>query len=65
MKNTINEWQKECESFQSWFKNLGGNIANDEQMTEAFLRIEAKNVSDNNLYRLLDEERAKGIEVVL
>jgi len=65
MKNTINEWQKECESFQSWFKNLGGNIANDEQMTEAFLRIEAKKVSDNNLYRLLDEERAKGIEVVL
>ena len=65
MKNTINEWQKECETFQSWFKNLGGNIANDEQMTEAFLRIEAKNVSDNNLYRLLDEERAKGIEVVL
>jgi len=63
MKNTINEWQKECESFQSWFKKLGGNIANDEQMTEAFLKIEAKNISDNNLYRLLDEERAKGIEV--
>jgi len=63
MKNTINEWQKECTEFQNWFKNLGGNIANDKDMTEAFLRIEAKNVSDNNLYRLLDEERAKGIEV--
>lgn len=63
MKNTINEWQKECTEFQNWFKNLGGNIGNDEQMTEAFLRIEAKNISDNNLYRLLDEERAKGIEV--
>lgn len=65
MKNQINEWQKECETFQKWFANLGGNIANDEQMTEAFLRIEAKKVSDNNLYRLLDEERAKEIEVKL
>lgn len=65
MKNTINQWQSECESFQKWFANLGGNIADNEQMTEAFKRIEAKNVSDNNLYRLLDEERAKGIEVVL
>lgn len=65
MKTEINKWIEECNAFQKWFANLGGNIANDEQMTEAFKRIEAKNVSDNNLYRLLDEERAKEIEVIL
>jgi len=32
-------------------------------MSEAFMRIEAKKVSDNNLHRLLDEDRAKQIEV--
>jgi len=57
MKAQINEWQKECEAFQEWFKSLGGNIGNDEQMTEAFKRIEAKKVSDNNLYKLLEADR--------
>jgi len=63
MKTNIENWAKECEEFQNWFKSLGGNIANDEQMSEAFMKIEAKNVSDNNLYRLLDEDRANNIEV--
>jgi len=64
MKKTINEWAKECEEFQNWFKSLGGNISNNEQMSEAFIKIEAKKVSYNNLYRLLDEDRANQIEVV-
>jgi len=64
MKNTINEWVKECEEFQNWFKSLGGNISNNEQMSEAFIKIEAKKVSDNTLYRLLDEDRANNIEVL-
>ena len=64
MKTQINEWQKECEAFQNWFANLGGNIGNDAQVTEAFRRIEAKKISDNNLYKLLEEDRAKKIEVV-
>ena len=63
MKNNIENWVKECEEFQNWFKSLGGNISNNEQMSEAFMRIEAKKVSDNNLHRLLDEDRAKQIEV--
>ena len=52
----INDWQKECEAFYEWFKALGGNIASDEEMSEAFKRIEAKSVSDNKLYSLLDEQ---------
>lgn len=60
----INKWQSECESFQTWFQNLGGNIANNDQMTEAFSRIESKKQSDNRLYELLDADRAKKIEVV-
>ena len=51
----INDWQKECEAFYEWFKALGGNIASDEQMSEAFKRIEAKNISDNKLYTLLEK----------
>ncbi len=46
------------------FASLGGNIANNEQMTEAFSRIEAKKQSDNRLYELLDADRIKNIEVV-
>jgi len=63
MKNTINQWQKECEQFQNWFASLGGNISSNEQMSEAFKRIEAKGISDNNLYRLIEENEAKQIEV--
>lgn len=63
MKQQINEWASECESFQNWFRNLGGNIANNEDMTEAFQRIEAKKVSDNKLYELLDREQAKKLTV--
>lgn len=64
MKTQINEWQKECENFQNWFANLGGNIANDEQMSEAFIRIEAKKVSDNKLFDLLEQDRINNIEVI-
>jgi hypothetical protein len=53
----IENWKSECESFQQWFSNLGGNIGNNEQMSEAFRRIEAKNVSDNKLYQLLENEK--------
>lgn len=64
MKTQITEWQKECENFQNWFANLGGNIANDEQMSEAFRRIEAKKVSDNKLFDLLEQDRINNIEVI-
>lgn len=49
----MDEWVKECESFQKWFADLGGNIANNQKMSEAFARIEAKGVSDSKLYKLL------------
>ena len=64
MKTQITEWQKECENFQNWFSNLGGNIANDEQMSEAFRRIESKKVSDNKLFELLEADRINNIEVI-
>jgi len=64
MKTQINEWQKECENFQTWFANLGGNIANDEQMSEAFRRIESKKVSDNKLFDLLENDAINNIEVI-
>ena len=64
MKTQINEWQKECENFQTWFANLGGNIANDEQMSEAFRRIESKKVSDNKLFELLENDAINNIEVI-
>ena len=64
MKTQISEWQKSCENFQSWFANLGGNIANDEQMSEAFRRIAAKKVSDNKLFDLLEQDRINNIEVI-
>lgn len=63
MKTQISEWVKECENFQNWFANLGGNIANDEQMSEAFRRIDAKKVSDNRLFDLLEQDRINNIEV--
>jgi len=63
MQSQINEWQKECENFQTWFSSLGGNIANYEQMSEAFRRIEAKKVSDNKLFELLENDKANDIEV--
>jgi len=54
MNQQISEWEKESNVFYEWFKSLGGNIADDEQMAEAFSRIEAKSVSDSKLYQLLD-----------
>ena len=60
MENTtieVQQWKLECELFSDWFKALGGNIGNDAQMSEAFRRIEAKNVSDNRLYQLLEENK--------
>ena len=64
MKKQINEWQKECEAFQLWFANLGGNIANNEQMSEAFARIEAKGKSDDKLFELLEQDKINNIEVI-
>ena len=64
MKTQINEWVEDCERFQNWFKSLGGNIANDEQMSEAFRRIDAKKVSDNKLFDLLEQDRINNIEVI-
>jgi hypothetical protein len=60
----MEEWIKECEQFQNWFSALGGNIANNEQMTEAFLRIEAKGKSDNKLIELLDNDRINNLQVL-
>ena len=59
----MEEWIKECEQFQSWFAALGGNIANNEQMLEAFKRIEAKGQSDNRLISLLEQDKINQIEV--
>jgi hypothetical protein len=58
MENTteVEQWKSECEAFQKWFSDLGGNIANNQQMSEAFRRIEAKSVSDNRLYELLGND---------
>lgn len=58
MGTEIENWQKECEAFYEWFKALGGNIASDEQMSEAFKKIEAKNISDNKLYTLLEKKES-------
>lgn len=60
----MEEWVKECESFQNWFAALGGNISNNEQMMEAFSRIEAKGVSDNRLMTLLEQDKINQIEVI-
>ena len=38
----MEEWINECEKFQTWFANLGGDISNNEQMMEAFNQIEIK-----------------------
>jgi len=65
MKTQLNEWQIECENFQNWFASLGGNIANNEQMTEAFIRIEAKSKIDNNLFDAITQQWINQIEVVL
>ena len=60
----MEEWIKECEQFQNWFAALGGNIANNEQMLEAFNRIEAKGKSDNRLIELLDNDRINDLEII-
>ena len=61
----MEDWIKECSQFQDWFAALGGNIANNEQMMEAFSRIEAKWVSDNKLITLLEQDKINQIEVIL
>jgi len=61
----MEDWIKECSQFQDWFAALGGNIANNEQMMEAFSRIEAKGVSDNKLMTLLEQDKINQIEVIL
>jgi len=61
----MEDWIKECSQFQDWFAALGGNIANNEQMMEAFRRIEAKGVSDNKLMTLLEQDKINQIEVIL
>jgi hypothetical protein len=60
----MEDWIKECSQFQDWFAALGGNIANNEQMMEAFSRIEAKGVSDNKLITLLEQDRINQIELI-
>lgn len=60
----MEEWIKECEQFQDWFFALGGNIANNEQMMEAFNRIEAKGQSDNRLITLLEQDKINKIEII-
>jgi len=61
----MEEWINECEQFQNWFAALGGNIANNEQMSEAFKRIEAKGQSDNKLLLLLEQDKINQINVTL
>ena len=63
MNQQINDWKKECEAFQKWFSNLGGNIANKEQMSEAFIKINAKGTSDSNLFNLLESDRINRMSV--
>lgn len=60
----MEDWIKECEQFQNWFAALGGNIANNKQMMEAFTRIEAKGQSDNRLITLLEQDRINEIEII-
>jgi hypothetical protein len=60
----MEKWIKECSQFQDWFSALGGNIANNEQMMEAFSRIEAKGVSDNRLMILLEQDKINQIELI-
>jgi hypothetical protein len=60
----MEEWIKECSQFQNWFAALGGNIANNEQMMEAFNRIEAKGQSDNRLIWLLEQDLINNLEVI-
>jgi hypothetical protein len=60
----MEDWIKECSQFQDWFAALGGNIANNEQMMEAFSRIEAKGVSDNRLMTLLEQDKINQIELI-
>ena len=39
-KNTKKtNWEIEANSFYTWFKNLGGDVSNDKQMTLAFKKI--------------------------
>jgi hypothetical protein len=61
----MEEWINECEQFQNWFAALGGNIANNEQMSEAFKKIEAKGQSDNKLLYLLEQDKINQINVTL
>lgn len=64
MDNTIIKWVDECANFQNWFAALGGNIANNEQMMEAFNKIEAKGQSDNRMISLLEQDKINQIELL-
>ena len=64
MKKEVIEWQNECNQFQEWFSNLGGNIGSDKQMSEAFRRIEAKGKTDNRLFDAIEQQWVNSIEVV-
>ena len=61
----MEDWIKECDRFQTWFANLGGDISNNEQMMEAFNQIEIKKQSDNRLISLLEQDKINQIEVTL
>lgn len=64
MDNEITKWVEECGNFQKWFRALGGDISNNEQMMEAFNQIEIKKQSDNRLIELLDNDRINNLEVI-
>jgi len=64
MNQQISDWEKESNVFYEWFKSLGGNIADDEQMAEAFSRIEAKSISDSKLYQLLENENSEQSDIM-
>jgi hypothetical protein len=60
----MEDWIKECEQFQNWFAALGGNIADNEQMMEAFNKIEAKGQSDNRMISILEQDKINQIELL-
>ena len=38
-KKEFKEWQKNCERFTKWYKKLGGDVASQKGMNEAFLKL--------------------------
>lgn len=37
--NNMTNWEIEANAFYWWFKNLGGDVSDNEVMTKAFKRI--------------------------